>query len=130
MVRFHNNILGDNASSHSLNLQLLNFSRTANLTPLQVLIYNLLFIVYWDKRGFIHNWKFKISLVITGNHFEVKSNFIKYSVIVNSLLSFSMYSEIHSLHNRRYVLVFFWQALARVKWAKSATHKWEKAWGQ
>lgn len=47
--------------------------------------------------------------------FEAESNLIKYSVIVNSLLSFSTYLEIHSLHNRRYFSVFFWQALARVK---------------
>ena len=129
MVRFHNNILGDNASSHSLNLQLLNFSLIANLTPLQVLIYNLLLIVYWGQERFHTQLKVQSLLSNYWKSFEVKSNLIKYSVIVNSLLSFPTYLEIPSLHNRRYFLVFSWQALARVECAKTAIHKWWKAWG-
>ena len=48
--------------------------------------------------------------------FEVESNLIKYSVIANSLLSFSTYLEIQlACITGDIFLVFFWQALARVK---------------
>ena len=84
-----------------------NFDPTTSIN-LQLTVYCLL-----GQRRFHTQLKVQSLLSNYWKSFEVESNLIKYSVIVNSLLSLSMYLEIHSLHNRRYFFSVFLASIVK-----------------